>query len=307
MSQSERRTIKHYGSYIPERYKKSPPQPPEGYDITEEEWKEISTKANRRREQQSSNMQSFQVENPDTSIGKERLAVEAQRQQELEARKADPPAKSFWGTLSQKLRYTMQDISYSYSATQADSADRLAKANSERTYQRFDSLALDESEQSAAGRLICCMGTKAAVKGLSASGYLFMTERLLIFDGEMPRSSRTSSIEPRNVRFSVPLVKIASFEGGHWKGESFSGLVPTFYDGEEWEQFKKEFYANKDVFTHLGDQVPNSDALFVYDQDGYIHRFWGFNMDCDNTNCRIMCVLNRAWRTAMLVERQSYQ
>lgn len=308
MSQSDRRTIKHYGSYIPERYKKSPPQPPEGYDLTEEEWKEITTKAKKRRDQQTSKMQTFQVEEPTAPMGKERLAVEEQRKQELEARKADPPAKSFWGSFTQKLRYTVQDFNYSMSASVADSADRDRKEHVERAYKRFEGLLLDESEQAAAGQLIGCVCTKTAVRGQCANGYLFITERLLIFDGEMPRSSGASSIEPRNIRFSIPLVKIASFEGGHWKGESFAGLIPKFYDWEDWEQYTKEVSARKDSFIdRLSEQEPNSDALFVYDQDGYIHRFWGFGMYCDGSKCKLMCVLNMAWRTAMLVERQNYQ
>ena len=308
MSQSDRRTIKHYGSYIPERYKKSPPQPPEGYDLTEEEWKEITTKAKKRRDQQTSKMQTFQVEEPTAPMGKERLAVEEQRKQELEARKADPPAKSFWGSFTQKLRYTVQDFNYSMSASVADSADRDRKEHVERAYKRFEGLLLDESEQAAAGQLIGCVCTKTAVRGQCANGYLFITERLLIFDGEMPRSSGASSIEPRNIRFSIPLVKIASFEGGHWKGESFAGFIPKFYDWEDWEQYTKEVSARKDSFIdRLSEQEPNSDALFVYDQDGYIHRFWGFGMYCDGSSCKLMCVLNMAWRTAMLVERQNYQ
>lgn len=311
MSQQDRRTIKHYGAYTPERYKKSPPQPPEGYNLTEEEWKEITTKAKRRREQQTSKMQTFQVEEPTTTVGKERQAVETLRQQELEARKSAPPPKSFWSSFTQKVRYTMQDINYSVSASMADSADRDKKAQIERAYQRFDNLGLDESEQTAAGQLICCTCTKAAVQGRTASGYLFISERLLIFDGEMPRSSAGSSLEPRHVRFSVPLVKLASFEGGHWKGESFSGLLPQFYDSEDWKKYNEAVVASAanegDLFSGFSVDVPNADALFVYDQDGYIHRFWGFNLYCDNSDCRLMCVLNMAWRTAMLVERQSYQ
>lgn len=310
MSQSDRRTIKPCGSYLPERYKKSPPQPPEGYELTEEEWKEITTKAKKRREQQSSKMQTFQVEEPNAPMGKERQAVEAQRKQELEARKADPPAKSFWGSFTQRLRYTVQDFNYSMSASMADSADRGRKEHVERAYQRFDALALDESEQAAAGQLIGCICTKAAVQGKCANGYLFITERLLIFDGELPRTSGSSAIEPRHVRFSVPLVKLASFEGGRWRGESFAGLIPVFYDGEDWERYTKEAAKRngKESFLEkLSEQEPGTDALFVYDQDGYIHRFWGFGMYCDGSSCKLMCVLNMAWRTAMLVERQNYQ
>lgn len=282
----------------------------------------------------------------DDVIGEKLKMVEVHRKVEIENRKLRKRPVGIWQKAQEKINFAISDVAYGINRIVAKAQDEARREIRDRTVQRFEELELTAKELEAAGAPLADFYCRAVVEapcglqgrgkaggrtpGKTAIGWLFVTEKLVIFDGYRVCLPTVPLEGDGHYRFSFQLTKIASFIGAKWSSgplASATGEVPVFtYNdrvkspaaspvkqrrqtapseltpssrsgsgGNEGARDKTQAFGKK---KELGDS--SEDAVLIFDQDTLVHQFWDFDQVMANDSRNMMCLLNTAWRTAVL-------
>ena len=306
----------------------------------------------------------YDVIDDDNDIGENLRLVEVRRKAEIENRKLRKRPVGIWQKAQEKINFALADVAYGFNRFMAKAQDEARREIRDRTVQRFEELDLTVKELEAAGSpladfycravveapVLCSngsVGDKRQRQGKTAVGWLFITEKLVIFDGYRVCLPTVPLEGDGHYRFSFQLTKIASFIGAKWSSSalaSATGEVPSFtYDDgrlkspltspvkekEKIQQQKTAMDSQNDgskseekdsavksakPSSSLQEQLPpqqafgkkkelgdhSEDAVLIFDQDTMVHQFWDFDQCLANDSRSMMCLLNTAWRTAML-------
>ena len=277
----------------------------------------------------------------DDDIGEKLKMVEVHRKVEIENRKLRKRPVGLWQKAQEKINFAISDVAYGINRIVAKAQDEARREIRERTVQRFEELELTAKELEAAGAPLADFYCRAVVEapgvlrgqgraqrtpGKTALGWLFITEKLVIFDGYRVCLPTVPLEGDGHYRFSFQLTKIASFIGAKWSSgplASATGEVPTFTYSDRLrspmaspvkqrrQTAPSELTPSsrsvdnggngKDTFgkkKELGDS--SEDAVLIFDQDTLVHQFWDFDQVMANDSRNMMCLLNTAWRTAVL-------
>lgn len=289
--------------------------------------------------------------------------VEVHRKAEIENRKLRKRPVGLWKKAQEKINFAISDVTYGINRIVAKAQDSAQREIRDRTVQRFEELELTPKELEAAGAPLADFYCRAVVEapgvqrgkggdraratpGKTAIGWLFITEKLVIFDGYRVCLPTVPLEGDGHYRFSFQLTKIASFIGAKWSSStlaSATGEVPVFTYGDRLrsplaspvkqrkqrtpsgqsqqkgsddvgeskkmeaekkgkkEEKKEDGRGKQEVFgkkKELGDS--SEDAVLIFDQDTLVHQFWDFEQCLANDSRSMMCLLNTAWRTAVL-------
>lgn len=294
--------IMRIGEYAPQRYATSAPPLPEEYVFDRDQWAAMVAEA-RRVEKLVRGIPLSPEEA--AAEGEHTKQVSAQRAAELAERKAEVAPVTFWDKVKVQAGHIASNVSYCASKLYAYAKDEVKRSTLEQAFIRFGGLGLMPKELEASGALLAGFYCRAVVDagtaegsttGKTASGWLFVTEKLVIFDGSRTHLPNVTIEGDGHHRFSFQLVKIASFVGAQWKTSTIgtpAGEVPTFTCDSCQERGAEDVDGNEKK-SNL-----KQDAVLVFDQTGCVHQFWDFNSYFENAR-DVLNVLNCAWRDAML-------
>ena len=287
--------IMRIGEYKPLKYTTSAPPLPEGYVLDRERWEELVAESKRVEKL----VNGVKLTPEEAAVeGRHARQVQQQRAVDLENRKQEQKPVTFWDKVKLQASHIASDISYCANKLYASAKDEVKRETLEQAFIRFSRLDLNPKEVDASGALIAGFYCRAVVEmpsgaegdfGKTASGWLLITEKLVIFDGDRVHLPNTVVEGNGHHRFSFQLSKIASFAGAQWKTSTIgtsAGEVPVFTPiGVSTEDGK--------------DATAEMDAISVFDQTGCVHQFWDFNSYFENAG-DVLNILNCAWRDAML-------
>lgn len=303
--------IMRIGEYKPLRYATSAPPLPEGYVFDMPRWEELVSEA--RRVEKIVNGIKLTPEE-EAIQGKHTQIIEKQRIADLENRKYEDKPVTFWEKMKMQANHIVSDISYCANKLYASAKDEVKKETLEQAFIRFNNLDLTPKEIDASGPLLCGYYCRAVIEmpsettgnmGKTASGWLLITEKLVIFDGDRVHLPNVTIEGNGKHRFSFQLAKIASFGGALWKTSTIgtsAGEVPTFTPiGNEVAEDETHKGSDDDVIEkkRMQQDRQNMDAICVFDQTGCVHQFWDFKSYFGNAD-DVLSFLNCAWRSAML-------
>lgn len=289
--------IMRIGEYKPLKYTTSAPPLPEGYIADKEKWEELLAESKRVKKVVSG----AKLSQEEALIeGRHTKLVEKQRIADLENRKYEEKPVSFWDKVKLQANHIASDLAYCANKLYASAKDEVGKETLEQAYLRFNNLELTQKELDASGALLAGFYCRAVVEmpsgpqnpGKTASGWLLITEKLVIFDGNRVHLPNDQIEGNGRHRFSFQLSKIASFAGFQWKTSTIgtsSGEVPTFIPIQSGAAPSESGDTALDLV----------DAIHVFDQTGCVHQFWDFKNYFGNGS-DILNYLNCAWRDAML-------
>jgi hypothetical protein len=216
------------------------------------------------------------------------LAAEARRRQRAEdyvRRRRELAAEQSWAASLRSgvawLQYRVINVAdTSVAAVLDESRDEFAAQSAA----RYAGLALTPADAAAAGRFVIDFHCSVAVSATqAATGWLFVTERVVVFDGETEGAA-----QPEHVRFSLPLSHIVSFVGAAWELPPLA-QVPLFIQ----------------VAPVPSPPPPSSpqlarrrDAVLIFDCHGAVHRFWGFTRFFIPWCEEALRTLDTAWKAA---------
>ena len=327
------------GDYQPARYTASPPMPPEGYVLGEAEWADmldgsrkmmllLQARATRKTGELVAGYDDVADEQDDLSSATH--AFEQQRQAELHTRAQEPPPTGFWARARASAASAFSSVSYAVGRAVAYVKDEAKRESRERCARRFEALGLTVEELAEAGALIAdhyCRavvvaadsedsetdGSNGCSGGRAAAGWLFLTERLLIFDGTViTLPGADPGPDEGHVRFALRLSRVATFTGAVWclspLGNA-TGEIPVFrytkrredqINGNEPPYTADSTPANGSNNNNNNNDDEVEDAVIVFDQKGRVHQFWDFNSQFGGSAATVLCTFNSVWRNAML-------